>query len=53
MEDAIFRANLTTGLDREAVVDTHLPEPGMYEKLLTPVHASKTLSQLIQFFVCI
>ena len=28
-EDATFRANLTTGLDREVVVNTQLPEPGM------------------------
>ena len=26
--DAIYRANLSTGLDIEVVVDTHLPEPG-------------------------
>ena len=29
IEDAIYRANLTTGLNREAVVNTHLPEPGI------------------------
>ena len=27
-EDVIYRANLTTGEDRVAVVSEHLPEPG-------------------------
>ena len=27
-EDVVYRANLTTGQDRETVVTEHLPEPG-------------------------
>lgn len=28
ISDTIYRANLTTGQDMEAIVDVHLPEPG-------------------------
>ena len=29
LEDTIYRANLSTGLDQEAIVTTNIPEPGI------------------------
>ena len=29
IEDVVYRANLTTGEDRVAIVTEHLPEPGI------------------------